>query len=166
MSALLLDNDGHYNPLDMAELVFMDRDWSFDRASDGELIAETQGSWCKYHVWFTWQADCGGLTLSCSIESKFPKEMMFKVHSLLAMANEKIWLGHFDVSTEEHTIVFRHSMLLRDGAGTTAEHLHEVLDIAVAECERFFPAFQSVIWGDKSPADAIQFALFETVGEA
>jgi hypothetical protein len=166
MPMLHLGNDAQYNPLDLAELVFMDRDWSFDRASDGELIAETTGAWCKYHVWFTWQADCGGLTLSCSIESKFPKAMLPKVHALLAMANERIWLGHFDVCTEENTIVFRHSMLLRDGAGTTAEHLQEVLDIAVNECERFYPAFQSVIWGDKMPADAIQFALFETVGEA
>lgn len=166
MSSLLLTDDANYNPLDLAELVFLDRDWSFDRASDGELIAETSGSWCKYHVWFNWQEDCGGLTLSCSIENKFPKAMLMKVHTLLAMANEKVWLGHFDVCMDDCTIVFRHSMLLRDGAGTTAEHLQELLDIAVNECERFYPAFQSVIWGDKSPADAIQFALFETIAEA
>lgn len=166
MSSLSTRNEPNYNPLDIAELVFLDRDWSFDRASDGELIAETDGAWCKYHVWFTWQEDCGGLTLSCSIESKFPKAMMFKVHSLLALANEKIWLGHFDICTEECTIVFRHSMLLKGGAGTSAEHLHEIIDIAVSESERFYPAFQSVIWGDRSPAEALQFALFETVGEA
>ena len=166
MSSLLLGNDVHYNPLDLAELVFLDRDWSFDRASDGELIAETNGAWCKYHVWFTWQEDCGGLTLSCSIEAKFPRAVLLKVHSLLAMVNERIWLGHFDVCTEDCNIVFRHSMLLKGGASTSTEHLQEVLDIAVNECERLYPAFQSVIWGDKSPAEAIQFALFETIGEA
>ena len=166
MSSLLLGNDVHYNPLDLAELVFLDRDWSFDRASDGELIAETNGAWCKYHVWFTWQEDCGGLTLSCSIEAKFPRAVLLKVHSLLAMVNERIWLGHFDVCTEDCKIVCRHSMLLKGGASTSTEHLQEVLDIAVNECERLYPAFQSVIWGDKSPAEAIQFALFETIGEA
>lgn len=166
MTSLLMKEDANYNPLDIAELVFLDRDWSFDRASDGELVAEAAGTWCKYHVWFTWQEDCGGLTMSCAMESKFPKTQLFKVHSLLAMANEKIWLGHFDVCMDDCTIVFRHSMLLRDGAGTTAEHLHELLDIAVAECERFYPAFQSVIWGGKSAAEAIQFALFETIAEA
>lgn len=166
MTSLLMKDDANYNPLDIAELVFLDRDWSFDRASDGELIAETSGSWCKYHVWFNWQEDCGGLSMSCSMESKFPKAMLFKVHSLLAMANEKIFLGHFDICMDDCTIVFRHSMLLRDGAGTTAEHLNELLDIAVNECERFYPAFQSVIWGGKSAAEAIQFALFETIAEA
>jgi len=166
MTSLLLREDANYNPLDLAELVFLDRDWSFDRASDGELVAEASGSWCKYHVWFTWQEDCGGLTLSCAMESKFPKPQLLKVHTLLAMANEKIWLGHFDVCMDDFTNVFRHSMLLRDGAGTTAEHLQELLDIAVNECERFYPAFQSVIWGGKAPAEAIQFALFETIAEA
>ena len=158
--------DAPLNPLDIAETVFLDRDWSFDRASDGELIAEADGSWCKYHVWFTWQEDCGGLTLSCSIESKFPKAHIFKVHSLLALANEKMWLGHFDINTEENTIVFRHSMLVRDGMNTSAEYLQELVDLAVAECERFYPAFQSVIWGNANAADAIKFALFETIAEA
>ncbi len=165
MSTVMMERAASYNPLDLAEMVFLDRDWSFDRASDGEVIAEAGGAWCKYHVWFTWQEECGGLTLSCSIESKFPKAAMAKIYSLLALVNEKIWLGHFDVSSEDQTIVFRHSMLLRDGAGTTAEHLQEVLDIAVSECERFYPAFQSVVWGDKNPGEAIQFALFETAGE-
>ena len=121
MKSILQENDAHYNPLDIAELVFLERDWSFDRASDGELIAETSGSWCKYHVWFTWQEDCGGLTLSCSIESKFPAAMMFKVHSLLALANEKIWLGHFDIGLDDGVIMFRHALLL-SGNGS-ASHL-------------------------------------------
>lgn len=166
MTAVLAQMESNYNPLDMAELIFLDRDWSFDRASDGELIAETSGMWCKYSVWFTWQEDCGGLTLSCALDTKFPRQMLFHLHSLLAMVNEKIWLGHFEISAEDYSIVFRHSLLLRDGAGTTSEHLQELLDIAITECERFYPAFQSVVWGGKAPAEAIAMALFETVGEA
>ena len=119
MKSLLTKNDPSYNPLDIAEMVIMDRDWVFDRPGDGELIAEVNGVWCNYRIWFTWQEDCGGLTLSCALDTKFPKQMMFKIHSLLAMVNEKMWLGHFDMNTEDATVVFRHSLLLRDGAGTT-----------------------------------------------
>jgi hypothetical protein len=158
--------DELYNPLDVAESVIMDRDWVFERPAEGELIAEVSGSWCNYRVWFNWQEDSGGLTLSCTLDTKFPRQMIFKAHSLLAMVNEKIWLGHFDISSEDMTITFRHSMLLRDGVGTSAEHLNELLDIAVNECERFFPAFQSVVWGGKSPSEALQIAMFETVAEA
>ena len=166
MTSLLLKTDDAINPLDIAELVIMDRDWVFDRPADGELIAEVSGACCNYRMWFTWQEDCGGLTLSCALDSKFPKQLMSKVHSLLALVNEKMWLGHFDICTEDASVTFRHSLLLRDGAGTTAEHLQELLDIAISECERFFPAFQSLVWGGKSPAEAIEISLFETIAEA
>lgn len=166
MTSLLLKSDDIYNPLDIAEMVIMDRDWVFDRVGEGELIAEVSGAWCNYRVWFNWQEDSGGLTLSCALDTKFPRQMMFKIHSLLALVNEKLWLGHFDLSSEDATVIFRHSVLVRDGVGTSAQHLGELLDIAVQECERFFPAFQSVVWGGKNPAEALQLALFETVAEA
>ncbi|MGH6959444.1 MAG: YbjN domain-containing protein, partial [Dongiaceae bacterium] len=35
-----------------------------------------------------------------------------------------------------------------------------------SECERFFPAFQFVLWGGKSPEEALAAAMLETVGEA
>ena len=166
MTSMMIKTDETYNPLDLAELVIMDRDWVFDRPGDGELIAEVNGVWCNYHIWFTWQEDSGGLTLSCSMDAKFSKQQLTLVYALLALVNEKQWLGHFDISSEDASVVFRHSLLLREGAGTTAEHLQELLDHAIAECERFYPAFQSVVWGGKSPAEAIEIALFETVGEA
>jgi hypothetical protein len=166
MSSMLFKNDDLFNPLDIAESVIMDRDWVFDRPAEGELIADVNGTWCNYRIWFTWQEDCRGLTLSCALESKFPKQLTPKIHSLVSLVNEKMWLGHFVVSSEDSMLVFRHSLLLREGAGTSAEHLQALLDIAIEECERFYPAFQSVVWGGKAPAEALEFAMFETVAEA
>jgi len=48
----------------------------------------------------------------------------------------------------------------------TVEQLEDLLDVAIAECERFYPTFQFVIWGGKRPEEALQAALLETVGEA
>ena len=42
----------------------------------------------------------------------------------------------------------------------------DLLDIAVEACERFFPAFQFVIWAGKTAREAIDAAMFETAGEA
>ena len=165
-SMMIKTIDEIHNPLDLAELVIMDRDWVFDRPADGELVAEVNGNWCNYRIWFTWQEDCGGLTLSCALDSKFSNKQMTMIYALLALVNEKLWLGHFDICSDDNSVVFRHSLLLRDGAGTTAEHLQELLDHAISECERFYPAFQSVVWGGKTPAEAMQIALFETVAEA
>ena len=39
------------------------------------------------------------------------------------------------------------------------ESLEDLMDIALTECERFFPAFQFVLWGGKAPADALAAAM-------
>jgi hypothetical protein len=41
-----------------------------------------------------------------------------------------------------------------------------VIEAAVDEVDRFYPVFQFVLWGGKSPKDAIAAALVETRGEA
>ena len=51
--------------------------------------------------------------------------------------------------------VFRHAVLLRGAPGASAESLEDMVDIAITECERFFPAFQFVLWGGKTPQDAL-----------
>ena len=165
-SSMMIRQDEMYNPLDLAEMVIMDRDWVFDRPDDGQLIAEVNGVWCNYRIWFAWQEDCGGLTVSCAMDSKFSKQQLPRIYALLALVNEKLWLGHFDVSADDAQVTFRHSLMLREGAGTTSEHLEELLDHAIAECERFYPAFQSAVWGGKTPQEAMEIALFETVAEA
>ena len=166
MPAVALKTETLYNPLDIAESVIMDRDWMFDRTADEELCAEVTGAGRNYRIWFSWQEDCGGLTLSCALDTKFPKQLTPRIHALLALVNEKLWLGHFDACSDDSTILFRHSLLVKDGAGASAEQLCDLLDIAISECDRFYPAFQSLVWGGRSPADALLIAMFETVAEA
>lgn len=167
MTSMMLKSDSEfYNPLDIAESVIMDRDWTFDRTDETQLIAEVNGACCNYRIWFAWQEDVGGLTLSCALDAKLPKKSRERVYTLLALANEKMWLGHFDICSEDNTVTFRHSLLLREDAGTSQEHMREIIDIAITECDRFYPAFQSVIWGGKTPAEALEIAMFETIAEA
>jgi hypothetical protein len=41
-----------------------------------------------------------------------------------------------------------------------------LVESAIEECERFYPVFQFVLWGGKTPQDALAAALIETQGEA
>lgn len=154
------------NPLDIAEQLIMDRDWLFDRPIDEELVAEVSGSWCNYRIWFTWQPDLQVLIFSCAFDTKIHDKNRKTLYPLLANVNEKLWLGHFDVCSQEHLVTFRHALPLRGSNGATSEQIEDLIDIAISECDRFFPAFQSVLWGGNSCAEAIQIALMDTVGEA
>ena len=41
-----------------------------------------------------------------------------------------------------------------------------MIDVAVDSADRFFPAFDFLVKGSKSPSEAIAACMFETVGEA
>jgi hypothetical protein len=97
---------------------------------------------------------------------RVPKAKRLPVHSLLAMVNEKMWLGHFDLWSEDGLPIFRHAMLLRGTQGATAEQIEDLVNVALSESERFYPAFQFVIWGGKPPEEAVAAALIDPVGEA
>jgi hypothetical protein len=37
---------------------------------------------------------------------------------------------------------------------------------AIHACERYYPAFQFVVWAGKSASEAMSAAMFDTAGEA
>ena len=62
--------------------------------------------------------------------------------------------------------MFRHTLLTRGWQRLSVEQLEDLVDIALCESERFYPAFQFVIWAGHSPHDAMSMAIMDTVGEA
>jgi hypothetical protein len=167
MSGLLaLERERAANPLDVIEQIIGANEWAFERRSDGEMAAEAPGKWCDYGLFFSWSQEISAMHFSCAFDLKVPAGKRDKLFELLSLANEKLWIGHFGLESEEGVPVFRHSVLLRGAPGASAESLEDMVDIAMTECERFYPAFQFVLWGGKAPADALQAAMLDCVGEA
>jgi hypothetical protein len=154
------------NPLDIVEQVIAANDWAFDRRSDSEIAAEAPGRWCDYGLYFSWSHEISVMHFSCAFDLKAPERRRKALYELLARANEKLWIGHFGMDQDDGMPVFRHSVLLRGATAASAESVEDMVDIAVTECERFFPAFQFVLWGGKSPDEALAAAMLECVGEA
>jgi|SRR6056297_3088146 len=154
------------NPLDILEEIVAANDWPFDRSSHDEMIVEIGGRWCSYRLFFFWQDDVSAMQFSCQYDMRVPAPRRAAVFELLAMINERMWLGHVDLDTDEGTPMFRHTTLLRGAQGASVEQLEDLVEIALTECERFYPAFQFVIWGGKSPGEAVSAAILDTVAEA
>ena len=55
---------------------------------------------------------------------------------------------------------------MRGLSGVNSEQIEDLVDIAVSECERFYPAFQFVVWAGKTGREAIDSVMLETCGEA
>ena len=144
----------------------MSQEWPHHRQSEDELAAEIEGQWCHYRLWFAWHADMGVMHVSCALDMKVPRKKRQGLFHLIAVANEKLWLGHFELWPEQQLPVFRHSCLFRAGSVASSGLVEDLVEIAVSECDRFYPAFQFFIWGGHEPEAAITAALLETEGEA
>ena len=154
------------NPIDIVEEIVLANEWPHDRASEEEMVVEISGRWCDYRLLFVWQEEISALHFSCGFDMKVPKARRPAVHELLATVNEKMWLGHFDICSDTTLPMFRHAILLRGALGASVEQLEDLVDMALTECERFYPAFQLVIWGGKSAEEAVIAAMIEPMGEA
>ncbi len=154
------------NPLDVIELIASNYDWVFDRRNELEMAVQAPGRWCDYSLYFAWNTSLGTMHFTCAFDMRVPADKRPPVHELLALINEKMWLGYFGLWSDEGLPMYRHALPLRGAKGPSQEQMEDLMDTAIMECERFYPAFQYVIWGGKSPSDAIAAAMIETVGEA
>jgi len=155
------------NPLENVEHVLGVNGWPYERMSDEEISATVKGKWCEYFLRFYWQEEGQILQLACILDLTVPKDRKQQVYETLAILNERMWLGHFEIWDEDDVIMFRHASLAEEGAnGISSSNSSMLMEIALTECERFYPVFQFVAWTDKSPEEAINSAMLNTVGEA
>ncbi len=154
------------NPVDVVENVAALHDWAFDRAGDDEIAISVRGRWSDYQVSFTWMTEIEALHLACAFDLKVPDAKHGEVLALMALINEQLWVGHFDLWAKDGIAMFRHSLLLAGGAELVGRQCEALLDAALDACERYYQAFQFVIWAGKTAREALDAVAFETVGEA
>jgi hypothetical protein len=166
MALIDIDRTTHSNPLDVVERIASVNDWTFERAGDDEINILIKGRWNDYQVSFTWMGEIEALHLACAFDIKVAERRRAEVQQLIAQMNEQMWIGHFDLWPNDGLVMFRHALVLTGGVEATDEQCKSVLGTAIDTCERYFPAFQFVLWAGKSAREALDAAMFETSGEA
>jgi len=154
------------NPVDTIEVIAAQNDWTFERSGDDEITVSIQGNWCDYHVSFSWMEEIEALQLACAFDIKVPETRRTEVTRLLALINEQMWIGHFDLWQAEGVVMYRHALLLAGQIEASDEQIGAMLEHALESCDRFYQSFQFVVWAGKSAREALDHALIETVGEA
>ncbi|MEK9671152.1 MAG: YbjN domain-containing protein [Rhodospirillaceae bacterium] len=155
-----------HNPLDLIEQIVEGNDWTFDRRSDQELAVQVPGTWCDYSLYFAWNDEIEAMHFTCAFDMRVPKDRYQPIYELLARVNEKLWLGHFGMWEDEGLPMYRHVLPMRGASGPAMNQMEDVVETALLECERFYPAFQYVIWGGRTATEAVSAAMVDTVGEA
>ncbi len=158
---VLMAND----PLDVVEHVLAAENLEFDRTEDGDLAFNLSGDWKDYELWFAWRPEGDCLQLCLSLDLDVSHEQRPAAFELLAAINPKVWLGHFELA-DDGEIIFRHGMALSSGEQPSLAQAAAMIDVAMEGADRFFPAFDFLVKGAKSPQDAIAACMFDTVGVA
>jgi len=154
------------DPLDVVERVLVAENLSFDRTDDGDLAFALTGDWKDFELWFAWRPEADCLQLCLSVDIKADKSLRDSANALVNLINQRVWLGHFEVWADEGEIVFRHAMALPDGERPSMAQTASMIDAAMEAADRFFPAFDFLISGGKTPEEAMAACMFETMGHA
>ncbi len=153
------------DPLDVVEHVLTAENLQFDRTEDGDLAFALTGDWKDYELWFAWRPEADCLQLCLSFDLQATPEQRAAAYELISILNQRVWLGHFEL-WEDGEIIFRHAMALMTGERPSLAQAAAMIDVAMEAADRFYPAFDFLVRGSKSAADAIAACMFETVGEA
>lgn len=153
------------DPLDVVEHVLTAENLEFDRTEDGDLAFTLAGEWKDYELWFAWRPEADCLQLCLSLGHTVAADARHPAHELVGLVNQRLWLGHFEL-WDDGEIVFRHAMALTSAERPSLSQAAAMIDIAVEGADRFFPAFDFMVRGAKTPAEAMAACMFETVGEA
>ena len=154
------------NPIDIVEDVIYGKKWTFSRSDDYELVAEISSQWCQYRLYFTWSEQIKAISYTITFDLKFPENKIGKAHELLALINEKLWIGHFDITSMNGIPAYRHTVLSLPENDMLHHQLEDLVDIAIYECEKYYPAFQLVLFEDSNPSKALSLSTFDTIGRA
>lgn len=153
-------------PVEMLAALFEARGWPCEIISDEEVTGEVQGSWAKYQLRGIWRSEDNVLQLLCLPDIRVAANKRSDAYELLSLVNEQMWLGHFDIWSNGDVLLYRHGALLGDDGLLSIMQAQALVETAIDECDRFYPAFQFVLWGDKSPRAALDSAMVDAAGEA
>ena len=147
------------HPIDIVESLAEHHAWDFDRLGENQIAMAVEGQWRTYSLTLAWSGGDETLRLICTYEMEPPEPRLPVLMELLNLVNDQGWAGGFGYWPEQKLMVWRYGLLLTGGQIAASEQIDMMIRSAVTACERYYPAFQLVAWGDRNPAEALQMAI-------
>lgn len=154
------------HPIDIVEHLAEHHDWDFDRVADDQIAMAVEGQWRTYSITLAWSSQDETLRLICTFEMDPPKERLGHLYETLNATNDLCWAGAFAYWQAQKLMVWRYGLVLAGEQSASAEQIDTMIRAAVLSAERFYPAFQLVVWGNEEPASAMNVAMTEAYGRA
>ena len=154
------------HPIDIVEHIAEHHDWDFDRVADDQIAMAVEAQWRTYSITLAWSPQDETLRLICTFDMDPPNGRLPALYETLNATNDLCWAGAFSYWEAQKLMVWRYGLVLAGEQSASAEQIDTMIRAAVLSAERFYPAFQLVVWGDETPSDAMQVAMAEAYGRA
>ena len=159
-------DEAEIDPIDLVETIANHNAWEFDRVAHDQIAMAVEGQWRTYSITLAWSGHDETLRLICTFEMDPHEERLAALYETLNSVNDSCWSGGFTYWHEQRLMVWRYGLVLSGGQTANPEQIDRLIGTAVGTSERFYPAFQLVTWGGRSPEEAIQVAIAEAYGRA
>ena len=159
-----LQDDLH--PIDLVENLASHHDWDFDRIADDQIAMAVEGQWRTYSLTLAWSDYDETLRMVCSFEMEPPEAKVPQLYELINHMNDQCWAGAFSYWPEHRLMLYRYGLVLSGGQIATPEQVDAIVQAAVSNCERYYPAIQLMVWGERPAKEAMQVAIAEAYGRA
>jgi len=164
LSEQYLEEDLH--PIDIVEHLAEHHDWEFDRIGDDQIAMAVQGQWRTYSITLAWSGYDETLRMVCTFEMDPPEGKQGELYELLNLINDQCWAGAFTWWGEQKLMVYRYGLVLAGDQMASPEQIDTIINAAVLSAERYYPAIQLLVWGDRTPKQALEVAIAEAYGHA
>ena len=164
LSEHYLEEDIH--PIDIVEHLAEHHDWDFDRIGDDQIAMAVEGQWRTYSITLAWSGFDETLRMVCTFEMEPPEEKVQPLYELLNHMNVACWAGAFTYWADQKLMVYRYGLVLSGGQMASPEQIDTLINTAVGAAERYYPAIQLMVWGDRTAKEAMQVAIAEAYGRA
>lgn len=154
------------DPIDLVETLAEHREWDFDRVAENQIAMTVEGQWRTYALSLAWSGRDETLRLICSFEMTPPEDRLPELLALINRINDETWSGAFCYWEERQVMVWRYGLVLSGGQTASAAQIDRMIAAAVSECERYYPAFQLIGWGNTDVDSAMHVAIAEAYGRA
>ena len=154
------------HPIDIVETLAEHHEWDFDRVADDQIAMAVEGQWRMYSITLAWSPQDETLRLICTFDMDPPEGRHGALYDVLNRTNDLCWAGAFAYWEAQKLMVWRYGRVLTGGQSASAEQIDTMIRAAVLSAERFYPAFQLVVWGNEPPEKAMDVAMTEAYGRA
>lgn len=165
MSALSTSEDlGH--PIEQVSAFIVRRDWFFRQAHRDEILVDVPGRYGQYQMKVRWDSSQQTLDIACQLDSAIEDSRLGQAVLALAVLNEDVALGHFQLILDSFDIELRYRLALRGTGGMTSEQVQDILDVMIDECEHAAPALYQLASSNDLPPHTTRLVMMPVQGEA